>query len=146
MGMLPYIHPVPTDPPADWRATNAVTHGLTGAVVLESERKAYDSARSELVAAYSPGNALEQALVDRLAHLVVRSQRAGDLEQRAFAECCGEGGEVNWALFERMTLTVGRYDLAIGRALAKAKHELERVTRERDGEQTVAPAVVDLNW
>jgi len=133
-------------PNLDGRAANALTHGLTARRVLDAEREAYAAARRDLIEAYRPENCLEEALVDRLAHLVVRSRRAGELELRAFASCCTDRDEVNWALFERMVQTVGRYDLAVGRALAKAKHELERVLQARAGQGVVPPAIVDFNW
>ena len=144
--MEPYTNIEGPAPAPDGRAANAVGHGLTAARVLEEEREGCAVARRDLIEAYQPENSLEEALVDRLAHLVVRSRRSGELESRAFAACCGDSGEVNWALFERMAQTVGRYDLAIGRALAKTKHELDRILQARSGEDMAPPAVVDFNW
>jgi hypothetical protein len=125
---------------------NAVTHGLSARRILAEEQAAFADALDQLTATYAPASHVEQALVARLAHLCVRSDRALRLETAAYAECIRQDGTPNWAVFERLTGTIGRYDLQIGRALVKAKHELERIQAARGDGVVEAPHAIDLNW
>ena len=133
----------------DPRAANAVTHGLTAEAVLESERKEYESTFAALQDTYEVKSAIEGAWLRRIARLIVRLDRAARIDAVTFAECFGgDAGEAGMSplRFERFMATVARYELEIGRALAKAQHEFERLQRATRGEASVAPIMVDFTW
>jgi hypothetical protein len=67
-------------PDVDPRAANPVRHGLTAGHVLAEEMDAFSEAPESLVNTYEPASHVEQALVARLAHPCVRSDRALRLE------------------------------------------------------------------
>jgi hypothetical protein len=130
----------------DPRSLNALKHGLTASRVLAAEEEAFAAALGSLREEAHPAGPHEEALVRRMAHLTVRLDRAGDLERALYARCHAEDGAFNTLAFERLTATVGRYERAMARALAKTSHELERLQAKRAGEAVPSPQIVDFNW
>ena len=134
----------------DPRARNPVTHGLSASHVLETEQAEYDLALADLIEEHHPLGPVENALCKRMARLSVRLNRAGRVEAEAYAACFEVGAqgqiELNHLLFKQLVETIGRYELSMGRALAKTQHELERMLAKRQGENVCLPAIVDFNW
>ena len=130
---------------SDPRGLNAVSHGLTSRRVLEAEIASFQAAIDDLKAHYLPQGAVEGAFVERLAVLTVRLSRAGRVEREMHSLCYSDGG-FNQLAFERLVASAGRYELSIGRALAKTLHELERVQARREGEVQCEPRIIDFNW
>ena len=134
------------------RTLNALTHGLTSARVLREEGAAFDRVLGRLVLEHDPRTVMEQALVRRIARMIVRLERAALVDAVTFANCFSEDpesgrDELNPVALEGLIATVNRYELAIGRALAKAHHELERLESRREpGAASVPPVIVDFNW
>lgn len=129
----------------DPRARNALKHGLTAKHVHEAELAAFEAAFTELVQTHAPVGPHELALCKRIAHLTVRLGRAGELEGELFAACYEEGAFDQLA-FERLVHSIGRYERAIARSLAKTGHELERLINKRSGDPVAVPSIVDFNW
>jgi hypothetical protein len=119
---------------------------LTPARVLACEQGAFRTALHELTEYLAPHGGHEAALVRRLAHLIARFDRAGDLERALYADCYDDDGSFNALLFERLRSTVARYERATARALAKTRHELERLELKRTGKAVPSPQIVDFNW
>ena len=142
-------------PAPDCRAGNALTHGLTAQRVLEAEREAYEQHHMKLELEYEPETAAERALVRRVARLIVRLDRAARVDAVAFANCWYDrpgadgddtGRDLDMRALHNHVQTIDRYERALGRALAKAIHELERLICARTGEAVVQPCVIDFNW
>ncbi len=130
----------------DPRSRNAVKHGLTARHVLDEEMEAYRAALAELQAQEEPEGPVEAALVERIAMLCVRVRRAAQIEAQAHARCYGEDGSVDLLAFQHVAGNIGRYELALGRALAKAQHELERLKHRRGIGDDPGATVIDFNW
>ena len=155
----------------DPRSMNAVRHGLTARRVLESEAEAYKAAFDALQRECGCTKVVELALLRRVAHLIVRLDRAALIDALSFAECFedapstgsgqGEGPRRNpesaadapqtsaafsHLRFDHLLATVARYELELGRALAKAQHELERLVGAGPGVPEAPAHIVDFNW
>ena len=140
----------------DPRALNALTHGLTSKHVLKAEIAAFDIALESLRKQHEPVGVCEEALMRRIARLVVRLERAAQIDALCFAQCFDDRGDhesepmstghFNHVKFQQFVETISRYELSIGRALAKCLHEFERLSMSRKGQEPSKVIHLDLNW
>ena len=125
-------------------------HGLTARRVLQCEAEAFEAALTSLTEEWKPQGPVAESLCRRMAWLAVRLDRAGRLESEFYASCFedAEDGEptFNRIIFEHMINSIGRYEMALARSLAKTLHELERVSKGASGDPVCAPTIVDFNW
>lgn len=129
---------------------NATRHGLLAKGVTPLDQAAYDALAGQLIAHLQPEGALERWLVEQIALLMVRLNRAVQIEQellnvdmadnRLFRQPC----TLNAANIRIVHGSVGRYETALENRLYRAMHELERMQRARRGEHVPAPAAGDL--
>lgn len=131
------------------RPTSAITHGLTAKAVLDCEEREYLETVEKLQRTFPCQTVIEEAWLRRIARLIVRLDRAARIDAACFAECFGAVSDergMSALRFEHFVATVAKYEIAIGRALAKAQHEFERLQSAARGEKAAAPVMVDFTW
>jgi hypothetical protein len=135
---------------------NAVKHGAYSEAVvsLGETREDFDGLRASLEASLIPEGALEEKLVDRLASLWWRIERAGRAEReglRAMLSRVDRKRQVD--TFETMAHymvegwmeRLSRYEGQLERSFFRTMHELERIQARRQGGGVLPPAVVDIS-
>jgi hypothetical protein len=131
---------------------NAVSHGLLSkAVLLPGEDKSQlEELRDNNMAEFQPVGEFETFLVDRIVCAKWRLARGLKIELHAAVTLPSElvkekaaiiGGDYRYDSWQNYI----RYETAIERQLYKAKHELERCQRMRQGENLPPPIAMDVD-
>lgn len=141
-------------------AQNAIRHGLTARQLLLDDEDAseFEEHRRGFEDALSPIGALEEWIVEQIVATSWRMRRIALVEAEQFernrptraalgppvvrtglSTAFGTGVEQGfWPVLQR-------YESHLLRAVGRHLHELERLQRARRGEQTPAPAVLDID-
>ena len=137
---------------------NSVRHGLLAErvmVVEDGELQDFIELHEHLLEELDPVGRLEEGLVDRIASLMWRLDRAAHIERGLLM--VGRGPDelppaARLALAVRRDSLdaqalerVGRYEGRLERSLFRCLHELERLQARRVGEPVPVPAVVDVD-
>jgi|WetSurMetagenome_2_1015567.scaffolds.fasta_scaffold423429_2 hypothetical protein len=131
---------------------HAVSHGLLSKeVLLPGENKAQlEELRENNMAELQPVGEFETFLVDRIVCAKWRLARGLKIELHAAVTLPSElvkeksaiiGGDYRYGSWQNYI----RYETAIERQLYKAKHELERCQRMRQGENLPPPIAIDVD-
>jgi len=134
---------------------NATRHGAYSEAipVLGEDLEAFEELRTGLEASVSPEGALEERLVDRLASLWWRLERAGRVERQGLLVLqrdFGSKGRVDVSDSFVTALNAGwmerlmRYEGQLERSFFRTMHELERIQARRKGDVVPVPAAVDV--
>ncbi len=118
---------------------NALQHGVLSRRLLvlnDDDSQTYTLLLENLRRDLSPGNALEEILIEKIAMAYWRLHIAFSYEAE-FARSRGE--------FLVVADRMGRYANTIHRQLLAAMNELERLQRRRLGEAVLPPIAVDMN-
>jgi len=122
---------------------NSIRHGLLARTLigsLDPEDEAVKSFQqwfAELHAHVQPAGPIEQLLVERIAGAYWRMHRGAQFEAETLVKAT-----VFWTDgVDRLN----RYTAAANRELVQSLHELERVQRQRSGEQLPPPVQIDVN-
>jgi hypothetical protein len=143
---------------------NARKHGIFALALTDEDAEEMEGLYSELAACLAPAGAVEEMLVEKLAHTYLRLQRcaraeaechvkiweakADSVSLRLYAERCADGRHASWfdvERFERAAQLFGRYDQTLTNQLIKLLHEIERVQRLRGGEEVPPPVAAEVN-
>lgn len=135
-------------------ARNALRHGLTANQVVLFDEAATDFSRfhDDLRAGLDPGDAIEEALVERIVLCAWRLRRACRAEAGVINDSAekfrrhGDTPELgaSFAHASWEVATLARYEAALDRALGRAHVMLERRQARRRGETVSPPIVVDV--
>ena len=137
---------------------NSLRHGLLAErvmVVEDGDLQDFIELQEHLLEELEPLGRLEEGLVDRIASLLWRLDRAAHIERGLLM--VGRGPDelppaARLALAVRRDSLdaqalerVGRYEGRLERSLFRCLHELERLQARRAGEDVPVPAVVDID-
>lgn len=135
---------------------NAIKHGVysEALTVLGEVAEDYDALRSGLIVSLEPASVLEERLVDRLASLWWRLERAGRVERQGLRTMLNglrtDAPSLTYhslhnALQEGWMERLLRYEGQLERSFFRTMHELERLQARRRGDGVLPPAVVDVS-
>lgn len=141
-------------------------HGITAKGLAIGDPPVLLDVHENLVERLRPGGPVENMLVDKITHTYLRLMRCAKAEAE-YTEMTWEvddglrtrgmqkvevGGEVLWEretgfrpeMFERTVRLFGHYDETLTNQLLKLLHELERIQRQRLGDDVPPPLAGDL--
>lgn len=135
---------------------NAIKHGVysEALTVLGEAPERFKALLAGLRESLEPEGALEDRLVDRLASLWWRLERAGRVERQGLiAMLDGQRLDnsrltyhsLHQALHEGWMERLLRFEGQLERSFFRTMHELERIQARRRGDGVLPPAVVDIS-
>jgi len=141
---------------------NALSHGLLSSQVVLADESAdeFDELRKCVIRDLAPAGEIEAILVERIVFASWRLGRVVRIETAAvrvqmdpsFGVSENEKFEdrIYWAMIRdsnsgNLLERLRRYEVTLERSLFSTLHELERFQARRAGEQTSAPAILDVH-
>jgi hypothetical protein len=142
---------------------NARKHGIFASALTDYDQEEVRGIHAELVAGVRPVGAVEEVLVEKLAHAYLRLQRCARAEaeyhsitwekdmrcdalrhwaRRKVLGMRTSNFSFHW--FRRSVELFSRYDTTLTNHFLKILHEIERIQRMRLGDNVAAPVVADV--
>jgi len=136
---------------------NARKHGIFASALTERDEKELKPLYEEFAADLEPRNAIEEAIVEKLALTYVRLQRCARAEAEYHRETWWPDAErlrsprqgpptyFRSTSFRKVAELINRYDTSLTNQLFRLLHELERMQRMHGGDRVPAPITADVS-